>query len=46
MTITQGALPRSPEPEVRDKMLDNNPDRIESGNGTLALNIGGRRVLS
>ena len=28
MSITQGVLAQSPEPEARDKVLDNNPDRI------------------
>ena len=28
MSITRGVLAQSPEPEVHDKVLDNNPDRI------------------
>ena len=28
MSITQGVLAQSPEPEACDKVLDNNPDRI------------------
>ena len=28
MSITQGVLAQSPEPEAHDKVLDNNPDRI------------------
>ena len=28
MSITRGVLAQSPEPEARDKVLDNNPDRI------------------
>ena len=30
MSITQGVLAQSPEPEAHDKVLDNNPDRIGS----------------
>ena len=28
MSITRGVLAQSPEPKARDKVLDNNPDRI------------------
>ena len=28
MSITQGVLAQSPEPEAHDKVLDNNPDLI------------------
>ena len=31
MPITRGVLAQSPEPEAHDKVLDNNPDRIEIG---------------
>ena len=29
MSITRGVLAQSPEPEAHDKVLDNNPDRME-----------------
>ena len=32
MSITQGVLAQTPEPEAHDKVLENNPDRMEFGN--------------